>query len=68
MSNERRAHRFADEAMRATGRGVWSDAEAKAEMAEARACRWCWGRVIANVPCACPKAQEEARRIRNDHR
>ena len=33
-----------------------------------QACRWCGQPSIRWTPCSCERAQEEARRIRADHR
>ena len=35
---------------------------------EVRVCRWCREPSIRWTPCSCERAQEEARRIRADHR
>lgn len=59
-----RAERFARMAVRATGRGTWSPAEAAHEMATAQVCRWCREPAIRNVPCTCDRAQQEVARIR----
>ena len=61
------AERFAQLAVKATGRGPWSHEEVMAEM-DMPICRWCRGAVIRGLPCHCDRAQEEARRIRADQR
>jgi hypothetical protein len=57
------AHRFADAAMAALGRGPLTSEEVREEMNRPH-CRWCRELVIRGLPCTCDRAQEEARRVR----
>jgi hypothetical protein len=57
------AHRFADAAMAAFGRGPLTDAEVRVEM-DQPCCRWCRAPVIHRLPCTCERAQRELASIR----
>jgi hypothetical protein len=64
---DERARKFADHAFAATGRGPLTDEQVRQEM-DQPCCRWCGAQVFPNTPCACDRAQEEARRIRGGDR